>query len=293
MESPSASHEPPIITPLPTQIVHAVYSYRFLTSPQIARLFFRDDRAAEVMLRRLVGAGHLAGIKRPILDSDTPDTVYALAQRGADFLASELDIDRRLVRWRKYHNYVGLPFVEHRLSLNDVRIALTIGAPRLGHRLEMWRYEVPIREDVDDPDEKAPPLVLRPDAYVRYLAGPRWLHFFLELDMGTESHGRFAAKIRRYLAYKESRVFRLRFGGKSFRVLVIASTVTRVRSLKRITESQGGQRMFWFAPLGDVMAEKVAEPIWQLAGESTKARLFEQENPQTCFALAPKRHQAV
>ena len=275
MKSRLPEHGTNNISPLPTQIVHAVYSYRFLTSPQIAKLFFRDDRAAEVMLRRLVGAGHLAGIKRPILDSDTPDTVYALAQRGADFLASELDIDRRLVRWRKYHNYVGLSFVEHRLSLNDVRIALTIGAPRLGHRLEMWRYEVPIKEDVDDPDEKAPPLMLRPDAYVRYLAGPRRLHFFLEVDMGTESHGRFAAKIRRYLAYKESRMFRTRFGGRSFRVLTVAPTLTRARALRRVTEDQGGARVFWFAPLEEVTMERVAEPVWEPAGMGdAKAGLF-------------------
>ena len=39
-------------------------------------------------------------------------------------------------------------------------------------------------------------LVLRPDAYFRLLGGQRRLHFFLEVDMGTESHVRFAAKTR-------------------------------------------------------------------------------------------------
>ncbi|MDR7540470.1 MAG: replication-relaxation family protein, partial [Armatimonadota bacterium] len=160
-----------------------------------------------------------------------------------------------------------------------------------GYAVEGWRYELPIREDVDDPDQKVPPLVLRPDAYFTLLVGQRRLHLFLEVDMGTESHGRFGAKTRRYLAYKQSTLFRARFGGRSFRVLVVAPTVTRMRSLKRLTESQGGQRMFWFAPLSDITAEKIVEPIWQLAGESAKARLFGSiaAPPQADATPAPTR----
>jgi hypothetical protein len=275
MESPSAGHEPPIVSPLATAIVQAVYSYRFLASPQVSKLFSHDGRAAELILKRLAAAGYLAGIKRPILDSDTPDTIYALAQRGADLIASELGIDRRAVRWRKYHNYVGLPFVDHRLAVNDVRIAFTVGARRWGYSIQAWWYELPIREDVDDPDEKAPPLILRPDAYFRLLDNQRRLHLFLEVDMGTESHVRFGAKIRRYLTYKESRMFRTRFGGRSFRVLIVAPTLTRARALRHVTEGQGGERMFWFASLTDVTAERITEPVWELAGmRGAKAGLF-------------------
>lgn len=219
-------------------------------------------------------AGYLAGVKRPVLDSETPDTVYALAQRGADLVATKLGVDCKLIRWRKYHNYVGLLFVEHRLAVNDVRIAFTVGAPMYGHRIEGWWYELAIKEDVDDPDDKAPPLVIRPDAYIRLLAGPRRLHLFLDVDMGTESHVRFAGKVRRYLAYKESGLFRVRFGGRSFRVLIVVPTVTRLRSPKRLAESQAGQRMFWFALLGGIAAERIGEPVSQLAGEEIRAGAY-------------------
>jgi hypothetical protein len=257
-------------------MVHAVYSYRFLTLPQVATLFRRDLRTTKLILTRLVDAGYLAGVKRPVLDSDTPDTVYALNQRGANLMASRLGIDRARVRWRKYHNYVGLPYVEHRLAVNDVRIAFAVGAAMHGYRLEGWLYEFRIKEDIDDPDEKAPPLVIRPDAYFRLLAGPRRLHLFLEVDMGTESHVRFAAKIRRYLAYKESRMFRFHYGGRAFRVLIVAPTLTRLNALRRITEAEGGERMFWFAPLVDISPERIVEPIWELAGwEGRKAHLLE------------------
>ena len=92
--------------------------------------------------------------------------------------------------------------------------------------------------------------------------------------MGTESHIRFASKVRRYLAYKDSRMFRVRFGGRSFRVLIVAPTIARLRSLKRLTESQAGQRVFWFALLGGIASERIVEPVRQLAGEETRAELF-------------------
>lgn len=263
----------PTALPFAREAVHAVYSHRFLTAEQLNRLF---GEAANVhsTLSRLVEAGYLAGIKRPVLNRDTPDTVYALAQRGADLIASDLGTDRKLVRWKKYHNYVGLLFVEHRLAVNDVHIAFAVGARLHGYRLEEWRYEVPIREDIDDPDELSPPLRLRPDAYFKIVVGVRRMHFFLEVDMGTESHIRFAGKIRRYVAYKESRLFRVRFGGRSYRVLTVAVTVTRVRALKRVTSAQGGERMFWFATLASVSADRLLGRCWDLAGNGPAASLF-------------------
>lgn len=273
MQYPAPNPETEQPTALAAHIIHAVREYRFLTSPQLARLLAQEPDSAEQALRRLVAAGFLAGIRRPVLTTETPDTVYALAQRGADFVAGRLGIDRRLVRWRKYHNQVGLPFLEHRLAVNDVRIALMVGGCSLGYSLEDWRYELPIREDVDDPDEGVPPLVLRPDAYVCFLCGPRRLHFFLEVDMATETHARFAQKVRRYLAYKESRLFRYRLGGRAFRVLTVAPTASRVLSLRRVAEREGAQRAFWFATLSDVTADAVSLPIWRVGGEDGRASL--------------------
>src|SRR3972149_5558981 len=133
MESPRPSNDSDNLPPLAVEIVHAVYSHRFLTLPQVSTLFQRDLRTTKLLFTRLVSAGYLAGVKRPVLDSETPDTVYALAQRGANLIAARLGADPGQVRWRKYHNYVGLPFVEHRLAVNDVRIAFTVGSPIHGY----------------------------------------------------------------------------------------------------------------------------------------------------------------
>jgi len=272
----------PLTAPAPHQlpspygeIIETVYRYRFLADIHVSRLYNLVPGAAREALARLSASGYLAAIRKPSLAPGGPQIVYALAQRGANYIASRWGMDREKVRWRKYHNYVGLLFVDHRLAVNEVRIACAGGARRCGYTMEGWRYELPIREDVDDPDEKAPPLVLRPDAYVTLRVSQRRLHLFLEVDMGTESHGRFAAKIRRYLAYKESHMFRTRFGGRSFRVLTVAPTLTRARALRDVAEGQGGERMFWFASLTDVTAERITEPVWELAGmRGAKARLL-------------------
>jgi hypothetical protein len=88
----------------------------------------------------------------------------------------------------------------------------------------------------------------------------------LEAEMGTESHVRFAAKIWLHLAYRESRVFRLRFGERSFRVLTVAATLTSARALKRVTEGQNGRRVFWLGCRANVTPERVAAPSWLIAG---------------------------
>ena len=155
-----------------------------------------------------------------------------------------------------------------------MRVALTLGTPRVGGRLEYWWYEFLIRENVDDPDEHAPPLVLRPDAYAQCQVGGRRLHLFVEVDLATESNARFGGNVRRYLAYKESTLFRARMGGRSFRVLIIVPSAARLRALKRVVEEQGGGRMFWLALRSDVSEENIGEPVWQLAGEEVRAALF-------------------
>jgi hypothetical protein len=251
------------LSPVALSIVTAVYSCRFLTAPQIAKFTARDLPTTQTILNRLTTAAFLAGVRRPTANPSAPDTVYALAQRGADAVASHLGVDRGHIRWKKYHNLVGLPFVEHRLAVNDVRIAFTTSQELA---VEGWWYELPIKEDIYDPAAKAFPLSLRPDAYIRCLSGSRRLHFFLEVDLGTETYLRFAQKVLRYIAYKRSGWFRQRWGGRSFRVLTVGTTGVRTRGLRKITEKHGGEKMFWFATLEDILATSIHTVTWWLAG---------------------------
>ena len=85
---------------------------------------------------------------------------------------------------------------------------MSVDVARLGGVVERWWYEFKIEENIDDPDEHAPPLKLRPDAYAQIRVHVQRSHLFLEADLATETNARFATKVRRYLAYKDSRIFR-------------------------------------------------------------------------------------
>jgi hypothetical protein len=257
------------------RVVQAVYACRFLTPHQVYRLFGRQGDEAERLAGRLVSAGYLAAIHRPTINLTAPTTVFALAQRGANLIADRVGVDRRRVKWRKYHNVISLPYLEHRLAVNDVRIALTAGLRSVGGEVDRWWYEFKIEENIDDPDELMPPLKLRPDAYARVRAHVRHVHLFVEVDLATEAHSRIRSKVRRFLAYRDSRLFRVRLGGRAFRVLIVVPGPTRLRALKRVVEDEGGRRMFWLACRPDVTERDINARVWHLAGESQPARLFE------------------
>jgi len=253
-------------------LTKTIHSYRFLTFEQLRRLH-PDLRFSDLNL--LVRTRHVAAIRRPTIRARAPGLVYALDRRGADLLTEELDIDRAELKWRAHRNLIGLLFLEHRLAANDVRIALTLGARRIGGELAHWYNEPAIEEDVIDPVERVPPLSFRPDAYLR-LCFPdgRTVHAFLEVDRSSESYAKIAAKVRRYLAYKEHRLFRTSVGARSFRVLFTVPSMRRLQSLKRVIEGADGGRMFWLAALRDVTERNIDAPIWQLAGENDRAALF-------------------
>lgn len=253
-------------------IIDAIYRYRFLTQHQLQHLF-PSTTTHEV--DDLTRTGHIVSIQRPHFGSHTADTVYAIAGRGADTIAEQRGVDRGQVRWRKYHNLVGLPYLHHRLATNDLRIALTVGSPRLGASLAHWYYEPPIREAIEDPVAPIEQLSFRPDAYLRLrFEDGRTIHAFVEIDMATESNLRFAGKVRRYVAYKDSRLFRSRVGGRSFRVLITVPSTARLTSLKRVVEKYGGERMFWLARQADVEPDKVGAATWRLGGSDERVSLM-------------------
>ncbi|HXH25581.1 MAG TPA: replication-relaxation family protein [Vicinamibacterales bacterium] len=254
-------------------IIHIIYSYRFLTLRQLRML---HSSVMPAKLGLLVSTKHLAAIKRPTMNARMPEVVYALDRRGADLIAEELHVDRGELHWRAHRNLIGLLFLEHRLAANDVRIALTLGSRQAGGALAHWYYEPSIEEDVADPVTGLPTLSFRPDAYFRlHLADDRSIHAFVEVDRGSESYAKIAAKARRYLAYKEHRLFRARVGARSFRVLFTVRSMRRLQALKHVIEEAGGQRIFWLARQRDFGPASFASPIWHVAGSHELASLTE------------------
>lgn len=258
-------------------LTKTIHSYRFLTLPQLRRLH-PDLNPADLNLA--VRTRHIAAIRRPTMRARIPELVYALDRAGADLLTDVLAIDRAQLKWRAHRNLIGLLFVEHRLAANDVRIAMALGAERIGGELVHWYNEPAIEEDVVDPVEGVPPLAFRPDAYLRLrFANGRTLNAFLEVDRSSESYAKIAAKVRRYLVYKDQRLFRASVGARSFRVLFTVPSRRRLQSLKRVIEDADGQRMFWLARTADVSDTDLGAPVWSVAGTKGAASLVGEMTP--------------
>ena len=97
-----------------------IHIYRFLTLQQLRRLH-PDLNPADLNLA--VRTRHIAAIRRPTMRARIPEVVYALDRAGADLLTDVLAIDRAQLKWRAHRNLIGLLFLDHRLAVNDVRIA--------------------------------------------------------------------------------------------------------------------------------------------------------------------------
>ena len=68
----------------------------------------------------------------------------------------------------------------------------------------------------------------------------------LPTDRGTSTGPRFAAKVQRYLDYRDEGHYAARYGLQRFRVLVLGPSTNRLGTLQRVT-SDLAERAFWFA----------------------------------------------
>lgn len=118
-----------------------------------------------------------------------------------------------------------------------------------------------------------------PDAYftVRPLSSEVAGHFFLEVDLGTMTYFRFKGKLEAYKRFRESGASFTHYGTKNFRVLIVTTTLTRMRGIKRTIEAVGGSKFFWVTTTDrlDLWQTKTfLDQIWEVAGDNDKHVLF-------------------
>lgn len=270
------------------EIIKAVYEYRCLTTEQIERLFFpvdpnnpRKNKSDQctLRLRFLFHHGYLARDEQlQKLSEGKKDFIYLLDQKGADLL-TQAGID---VSWNKAYNRVNPFFLNHRLKLNDVRIAITLAAKTKGLTIEKWLDDDKLKSDEmkdyvkikEGSKEKKTPVI--PDAYF-LLSDREWeYHNCLEVDLRTEPGGDFARKVKTYKAYFDSGAYKKRYGTESLIVLTVTTGEKRLANLKKITEDEKNTNWFWFTTFAHVTPEKIlTAPIWHVAGDNTLRSLIE------------------
>ena len=264
------------LTPRDIALIQAVYRYRVLRRDQAQRLLFPSKNTANQRLKRLHEHGYLARRRLPVeYGQGSAQALYMLATRGATLVAEERGLDLAEIGWRRCHNRVSSPFLEHTLMINDVRLAVELASREQQWAIETWLPEEelkarPDRVPIETEAGQRRRLTLIPDAYFRLVQGSKRASFFLEADRATETNGRWAQKAQAYLAYVQSGAYLRRYGSNCLRVLVVATSERRMDNLLRATSracAADGQGLFWFTTLERIEPETVLDtPIWQVAG---------------------------
>ncbi|MGH7890273.1 MAG: replication-relaxation family protein, partial [Thermodesulfobacteriota bacterium] len=257
------------LNPRDIEVLKSVYTYRFLTSTQLTKMFFTSKSFADRRLRKLYDHGFLDRIQRPVTEGKC-ELLYALWTEGARVLSRKLKTSREELGWSKSKNKVGGEFLEHELEVTRFRLALEEACKNTdGYSLKEWRNkeELKLKKGSISYGEKIRErrknIILIPDAYF-VLNTPKGIaHFFLEIDRYTETASKvFRRKMNGYKIYLERGLFRERFGGKNFRVLSVTTNNTRLTSIVKVTSELGLGIVYWFTTSNVITPETILGEIW-------------------------------
>ncbi len=203
--------------------------------------------------------------------------VYFLGKRGLALAADVRGVSESAIDWKKEHNDVRWPFLEHLLATNEIRVRLEVAAPAAGFTVLEWRDDKTLAsQSIRDQFTVVRPggtfeAAIGPDGYVSLLDpnGTTRHRAFIEADRGTVPLGRWQEKVERYVWYFRSPAFAERYGAsKPFRVLTVTTSAERLANMKGVAEEAGGQTWFWFSTyeaLADP-ADMLHRPSWLMAG---------------------------
>jgi hypothetical protein len=266
------------------EILKAVHDFRIVRGNQLQALFFGSQSTASYRLSRLYQHGFLNRHFLPTLGGiASSPALYTLGKRGVDLLRRALDTDPQDIRKPPDHRALSPLFLEHLLQINDFRVAVTVAARRLDYTLEKWLDDFQLKASYDRvvieaPNRRRREVSLIPDGYFVLKVPQGRACFFLEMDRGTMTRGRFRDKVLAYQAYIASGQYEKRYGTRSLRVLTVTSGLKRLENLKAEAEEVKGGRVFWFTTGDQVSVESVfSDPIWSVTGEVRLESLIPEE----------------
>jgi hypothetical protein len=286
--------------------VASVARFRFLTSEQIARLVGGSQQQIQ---RRLQLLFHHAFLDRPraqrlqlahVLDDGNRPFVYGLARRGAQLLAEAgMPISDKL-DWTQKNQRATAQFLAHTLETAETMIGFEL-ACRGGHRVrlvdqhELLPYLPEATRLAADPfrcrvtlrlEELPQPLTIGvvPDRlFSLSLADNMRMNFALELDRGTMDiksrrlvgKSSFRRKLLGYWQLWQSDRHTERWGFKSFRVLTVTPSQTRLANMiaaQKEIVGAAGSNLFLFTTPERLAAQTPLGKVW-ISGKGEEVSL--------------------
>lgn len=268
------------ITSHDLEILVAIYRFRFITRQLLEWAFFScgdadfDGRssASGRRLQALYDAGYVQRLVLPMLPgAGRAPLVYALRSRGADAVASRLDVDRAKVDWVPAHNRATAFFMEHTLAIARLWASLVAALRGTDVEIKRWLGEGELRR-LDKRVQEYPSyrwLPLRPDGYFELLSPDNSvLPCFVEVDMGTETNARIYWKMRAYLTYRRDGFQQDYNRPPLFKVLVVTSGDKRLDNLRRTIRKATSEDFCLYSLLDNLHPRRVLTEWWDTEGRA-------------------------
>lgn len=265
-----------------------LFSYRFLSVSQLAKVHFPNCRKARARLRKLHGE-RLVNRFVPTQSFVKQEHIYHLKLRGARIVAERLGRPLRDLRWRYKPSKPS--FLKHALLINDFRIALYLSCRRAGLSYEFLPEHSLFSKNASAPNKtvgiysEVTQRVFVPDGvfYLANAAGKKLL-FFLEVDRGTEPvksahHGSSViSKLLAYTNYFDANGYRYYSGAfgysfRGFRVLWLTSSQPRLIHIRDLCIETGVGNFLWLATLRQLGSGGPLAGVWTVPGHRGKRAL--------------------
>lgn len=250
------------------KIMQEIAVHRFLDTKQIMTLF---PGAKTNLLRRLQYLFHHGFLDRPIQQQAVyfkprNHIIYALGNKGADYIFSENPELRGRVNWQTRNRDVKSLHLMHGLMISDFYAVLQSVLSGIDATLLSWLQQETIKDYVKVDGKNAP---VNPDAFF-IINKEKSNPFFLEADRSTMTDERFLKKMSAYWQWWKAGGHERKFRIKNFRVLTITKSEARKENLRKITRQADpvgrGSEMFLFACANNYNLDEldsILAPIWQ------------------------------
>lgn len=259
---PDPTHRPFVLTERDQEVALTCWSYRWLTRQQLQRVLpLPGAGRTNDRLRKLFDAEILTRVRVGTVGAGL-QPVYTAGEAAVPLIARATGLAEGRIRARlREDRRASAVLLPHDLQSNDLRIALT-GALALREDLQLAVWQ----NAGEAFDAYAPGRSLRPDGYLQVRQG-EFLHaFFVEVDRGTAGLASWAAKVARYVEYKQGGHYTRRHGLQKFRVLTATTSDRRLSELRAAT-LRVTDRAFWFARTDELLTDAAPDrTVWRAVG---------------------------
>jgi hypothetical protein len=234
-------------------VVEGVFMARYMTTPQIWALYFRETKPYKVVqerLRKLKQYGVLRCIEQAFKRGEsTPPYLWALDELGKELLVQERGIDPEQIDTTPWMHEDNNHKILHLINTTNVHIALEQAALAVGMTVAAWLDERVLQSQPEvyslsvAVEDREVTKRFVPDAHFVLSRDGKQGMFWVEIDQATidlepSSYAKrsIIGKLRDVLAWEQSAQYQQEFGERPLRYLIVTTGVRRMQNMLKLAE---------------------------------------------------------